>query len=320
MIMIERCTGNVRISDLELAGATGSLIIGGPYGDTGWQIASTGLMLMNNRGGEIVERVFTHDHAQDGILVDGLDAPPIGAVRRFTDVRADRNGRQGLSFVGGRGYRFQRCRFTRTGRGRISSAPGAGVDIEAEQGKKVRDLSFDDCRFEDNFGCGMVADSGDSAGVRFTRCTFVGTTSWSAWPAKPLFRFDRCTFVGALTRTHGDADPARATQFVQCRLTDDPALSPTRVVYGGGNADRPLADLSDSRNMVFDRCTFEARHGGVLPWSTGAIYRNCTMTQGMNKAGYPRGQYLGVNRIIGKVDLYGSRISGTLTVNRRVVT
>lgn len=314
MVSVENCTGAVRIADLELAGCTDQLVIGGQYGDTGWQIPGGGLYLRDNRGSEVIERVRAHHHPQDGIQINGLDADTPGVVRAMTDVVADANGRQGLSLVGGRGWRFARCSFTRTGRGKVSSAPGAGVDIEAEGGKRVRDLVFTACRFADNAGCGMVADTGDSDGARFVACDFVGTTNWSAWPNKPHFRFDRCRFTGALVRAYGDPDPARAAQFVGCSFDDDPARSPTRKVYGGENRDRPLADLSDARNVLFDRCGFTALTG-VLPWSTGAIYRNCTMVQGTRTSGFPRGRFEGRNTIRGKVDLYGSTITGTLLVN-----
>lgn len=319
MVSVERCLADVRISDLILEGCADRLVIGGRYGDTGWQIGATGLSLRDNVGSEVVERVRSLNHPQDGLLIDGTDVGAADTVRSLTDVVADGNGRQGCSIVGGRGYRFGRCSFTRSGHGKVSSAPGAGVDIEAEGGKRIRDLAFVDCRFADNAGCGMVADSGDSEGVRFTRCRFVGTTSWSAWPNKPRFRFENCRFVGALARAHGDEDAARATQFVACDFSDDPALSPRRKVYGGTNGDHPLIDLSDARNALFDHCRFVALHG-TLPWSLGAIYRDCVMTQAGPATGFPRGRYEGRNTISGKVDLYASRIVGTLIVNGKVVS
>lgn len=318
MIHVEDCSGPVLIADFDLEGPGDALKLGGRYGDTGWQIPATGLVLRNNRGGETVVRVATHGHPQDGLLIDGLDADTPGVTRTIRNVVARRNGRQGCSIVGGRGYRFAQCSFLETGRGIVRSAPGAGVDIEAEAGKRIRNLAFTQCRFADNDGCGLVADTGDSEDVRFDQCTFVGTTSWSAWPNKPHVRFAQCTFVGALTRAWGDADTSRAAQFSECTFTDDPARSPTGRVYGGTNQDRPLADLSDARNVVFARCTFTAIRG-VLPWSTGAIYRDCTMTQGMTTFGFPRGRFEGANTIRGRVDLYGSTITGILLVNGKRV-
>lgn len=129
MVSAEQCLAAVRIADLELAGCTDQLVIGGQYGDTGWQIPGGGLYLRDNLGSEVIERVHAYHHPQDGVQINGIDADTPGAVRTMSDVVADANGRQGLSLVGGRGWRFSRCSFTRSGRGKVASAPGAGVDI-----------------------------------------------------------------------------------------------------------------------------------------------------------------------------------------------
>lgn len=315
MIEVSDCTGPVRISDFDLEGSTATLVVGGQFGDVGWQVPGSGIVLRDNRGSELVERVHTHHHPTDGIMIDGTNDPAPGSTRRFIGVRCDSNGRQGCSLVGGKGYRFVDCSFSRSGRGKIMSPPGAGFDIEAEGTKRIRDLAFDTCRFVDNAGVGLVADSGDSAEVRFSRCTFVGTTSWSAWPRKPFMRFADCSFTGAICNAYGDADPAKAAQFLRCTFDEDPAKSPTGKVYGGANASRPLADLSSEKNMLFDRCRFLARHGGTLPWSTAAIYQDCTMIQTSKAQGYPRGTYRGRNSITGNVGIAGSRILGSLVVN-----
>jgi hypothetical protein len=50
-----------------------------------------------------------------------------------------------------------------------------------------------------------------------------------------------------------------------------------------------------------------------------ALYKDSIMSQTSNNQAYPRGTYLGTNRINGNVDLYGSKILGDLTVNGQVV-
>jgi hypothetical protein len=321
MIRVADCSGAVEISDVELDGAIDDLQIGGPYGDTGWQIGTTGLGLINNRGPERVLRVYSHHHAQDGAQIDGLDASRgAGVTSLLREVRCEFNGRQGVSLVGGRSYRFERCKFSGSGKARIVSAPGAGVDIEAEQSKRVRDVSFSDCEFSNNTGCGFVADQGDIEGVTLTDCRLVGTTSWSAWPRKPRIAFTRCLFVGAIVRAHGDAIPERATHFIDCTFRDDPALSPTGEVYGAPNTDRPIADLDENnRNVLFRNCRFLLTHRSALPWSVNVTYQDCTFTQRSPVPSYPRGTYLGRNVITGNVDLYGSTIVGELRVNGRLI-
>ena len=318
MILISHCSGPIEIRDLELDGNIEALQIGGQYGDTGWQIPAIGLFLQNNSSSERVINVHSHHHAQDGVQISGVDGIRSRQVMTiFDNVRCEYNVRQGVSLVGGRGYRFRNCTFNHTGKAMISSAPGAGVDIEAEGGKQIRDVSFEDCEFSNNTGAGLVADTGDSEGARFTHCTFIGTTNWSAWPDKPYFRFDDCEFVGALVHPYGDRDPERATQFRRCSFWDDPALSPTRQVYGGVNGDRPIADLPGNLNVLFRQCRFNLTHDTVLPWSVDVIYSDCVLSQRSNKMSFPRGTYIEQNMITGNADLYGSKITGNLLINGR---
>jgi hypothetical protein len=319
MILIEGCTGSVEVAELELDGALPRLRIGGEYGDRGRQIPACGLGLVNNRGPETIRDVHAHHHGQDGLYIDGVDADIVPAAsRRVIRVSSQYNGRQGCSVVGGRGYSFESCVFSHTGRSTVATSPGAGLDIEAEGGKKIRNLEFADCRFEDNFGVGMVADSGDSEGAIFRRCTFVGTTAWSAWPFKPRFRFERCTFVGALVRCFASPDPAKATQFDGCTFLDDPALSPTGKVYTADEPQHAIVDMGTSKNVQFVKCLFRLTHNGLLPWSWEAIYRDCRMEQKSSALAYPKGQYFGANVIVGNVNLFGTTLKGTLTLNGKV--
>jgi hypothetical protein len=319
MIRVERCSGPVTITDLELDGNSGRLLVGGQYGDVGWQIPAVGLQLVDNLGPETVRRIHSHHHALDGIIIDGLDRR--NGASTFDEVVTEYNARQGCSIVGGRGYTFTRCRFNHTGRARIASAPGAGVDIEAEAGKHVGDLRFVGCEFADNVGAGLTADSGPSEGASFERCTFIGTTSWAAWPNKPRFRFVRCSFVGPIVHAFGDPDPQRACQFHDCAFRDDPALSPTRQVYGGANPSRPIADLPGNPNVLLNRCRFLLTHRSVLPWTTNVvIFADCILSQRAPAQSYPRGTFVGRNVLTGNVDLYSARFRGEVMVNGRRVT
>ena len=313
MINIENCSGPIDISDLELDGNLAGLLIGGPYGDTGWQIPASGMRFLNNSGSQRISRVSTHHHALDGLYIDSPEGRQSSSY--FENVECDYNARQGCSIVGGPNYQFANCGFRHTGKAGLVSAPGAGVDIEAEV-RAIRNVRFSGCEFSDNSGPGILADSGDSEGAIFEGCRFIGTTCWSAWPRKPLFRFHSCEFVGSVCNAFGDVDQSRAAQFHDCQFNDDPTLSPTRRVYDGGF---PIADLSDSRNVLFNQCQIKLSDSHVLPWSVLALYNDCTMSQVSQKQAYPRGTYTGTNTIEGNVDLYSSTILGVLTVNGQAV-
>ena len=108
---------------------------------------------------------------------------------------------------------------------------------------------------------------------------------------------------------------------LEMTFVDDPALSPNGLVYGGPNPSRPIADLPDNQNALFDHCTFKLTHRAVLPWTPNVtIFSNCIMSQRALAQAYPRGTFFGRNVITGNVDLYSARIEGELIVNGRRVT
>ena len=236
-------------------------------------------------------------------------------------MRCEFNARQGVSIVGGVNYSFADCKFNHTGKAGFYSSPGGGVDIEAEGEKIVRNLAFTSCEFSDNSGPGLVADQGDGSGATFTKCTFIGTTNWAAWPNKPNFAFDACRFVGPIVNAFGDLkDATRATQFRDCEFLDDPKLSPTGKVFIGQNTEGPIADLSNNPNVKFMRCNFKLTDKMVLPWTVNStIFEDCTMSQVSTTISYPRGTFLGTNTITGKADLYSYINKGVLILNGNVV-
>jgi len=312
MISVAGCAGPVEISDIELDGNLAGLAIGGPWGDTGWQIGCAGLVLRDNAESETVAHVHTHHHAQDGFQISGLVERT--ASSSFYDCTSEYNVRQGCSLVGGRNYNFDSCRFNHTGKAGLASGPGAGFDIEPE-GKSVRGIRFANCEFANNTGCGLAAPFGDAEGTVLESCRLVGTTSWAAWPGHYALHFNNCEFVGSIVATHGDPDPDRAVQFHDCLFRDDPALSPTGEVYDAQN-EAPIANIPYAQNVLFNRCRFELTSQTVLPWAGDhPIFSDCVMSQTQTKTAYPRGVYIGTNRIDGNVDLYSSQILGDLTVN-----
>jgi hypothetical protein len=154
-----------------------------------------------------------------------------------------------------------RCKFNRTGRGgQVSSPPGAGVDVEAEDSVCRKGL-FVECEFLDNTGAGFVADTGDSEDIRLVRCRFLGTTNYSVWPNKPKIVFEECEIYGSAVRTYGSHDPSRATQFLRCHF-EDRAYLPGRPVHGGAVIE------ANGDNVLFDGCTVIANASRAL-WIDG---------------------------------------------------
>lgn len=264
---------DVAVRGVELDGNADGLRLGGPWGDTGRQCAATGIHAYGNARLR-VEDVHTHHHGLDGVMIGypGLRAGDAPRPHTLLRVRSEYNARQGLSWVGGIGLAATDCRFSHTGRGRFASAPGAGVDIEAEE-SVCRDGRFVRCEFVDNTGPGMVADVGDGGFSRFDECVFWGTTFWSAWPRKPGLQFAGCRFHGSIPNPFGSPDAALATRFTRCRFED--VAHPQRGVF------RSTALVeADGDNLLFDGCTFVAHRSKALYLdgvATREIVRGCTV-------------------------------------------
>lgn len=277
MLNIAQCE-NVVIRDLELDGNVGQLVIGGQYGDTGRQLPASGIFISNSKN-VLIERVHSHHHALDGIMIGwyGLKEQDPATPHTLTDCVFEYNGRQGLSWIGGRGLTARRCKFNHTGRAEnggkpFASAPGAGLDIEAEE-SICRDGYFEDCEFVNNVGCGMVADSGDGGYSRFVRCLFWGVTSWSAWNAKPGLTFEHCVFHGSVVHAVGSESPEKATRWIRCTFEDKPW-------EGKGPYGNFLAEMNGKLdNVWFEACTFTANtRKSIWCSGTGAMFLDCTFT------------------------------------------
>lgn len=272
-IKLVRCQ-NVKIKGIVLDGNLNNLLIGGRWGDKGFQIAHYGLFIQDCSVVGVEQSCF-RNIALDGICVQS--SSPSDMKIKLLNCQSEYNARQGLSWVGGQGLTAINCSFSHTGRGKINSSPGAGVDIECENSNEIRNGVFDHCSFINNTGCGLLAESGPIKFIKFEQCTFWGVSTWSAWITKPMFNFNQCTFHGSFVHGCNTKIPSEATRFSLCTFEDKP--------YKGTGPYGVYLFESDGRKlMYFDRCTFTAHNKKVI-WYGGAAeseiekaqFNNCTM-------------------------------------------
>ena len=231
---------SIHISDIDIDGNLQNYIVGGTWGDTGYQIGGYGVYLYGNNNA-IIENVKTNYSGTDGIIIGRSAGAPIvegdpKIPHLLKNVVSVGNGRQGLSLVGASGFTAINCTFSDTGKTvnigtgvALSSSPGAGVDLEAEGGSVNRDLVFTNCEMVNNTGSGMVADSGDSARVSFDRCTFIaGVNGTAIWPNKPYISFNNCIIRGDVSNIYGVSNTPENTTFDGCQFSDEDwgALAP----------------------------------------------------------------------------------------------
>lgn len=257
LIWFEDCD-YVRVYDFLIDGRLDEAEIGGEYGDLGRQIPASGIKMTSVRDWRVsnskvwnipLDGLIADDEQPDDLLLSGNGT---------TDCEFFECGRQGVSSVGGWGQSFVRTKCYRIGKntGSVQTAPMGGFDFEPEGGRPCEHVSLIDCEVSDNRGAGLLS----SPNVRYLTWTggkLIGTT------APPMYyqggryiKIRGALIVGGVNTLRGEIDGfgLGGEEFEDCFWTNDPARSPTGVVYDpGGNK---LA-ANGKQGNYFRRCTFE---------------------------------------------------------------
>lgn len=242
------------VRNLEIDGNIQNLILGGQWGDTGRQIPGDGVRSSSN---EILNlsNVYTHHCALDGVIIayPGLNEISPKFPSTLYNVVSEYNARQGLSWVGGTQLTAINCKFNHTGKSTFSSAPSAGVDIEAET-SVCRNGVFINCEMQNNSAPGLLANSGNNADVIFLRCKFVGQSSFAIWPNMPRFSFIDCAIIGAYANPFASTvKPDEATKFIRCLFSDESKYANT--LANVGTLSSLLSATNAQQNVVYESCT-----------------------------------------------------------------
>ena len=249
-IALRNCS-HVMVSDIELDGNNEHLNLGSPFGDTGYQIDNDGLFIENSSAVTVKNSAF-HHFGRDGFLLlnqtpQGFSTPGQNIV--LNHCRFDYNGRQGFSWVGGVGVQASDCSFSYTARGKVSSAPRAGVDFEPNAGYIAKDGLFTNCTFYKNVGIGIINDEGGPyvRDFRFINCKVTAGEASALWIKGPMFRFTDCDISGCFLFGCAADKAEDGTRFTRCRFTDKGSES-AKYNY--------LVESNGARYLLFDSCSF----------------------------------------------------------------
>ncbi len=288
-ILLDNCS-NVTVTNLVLDGNNQHLVLGGVYGDVGRQVPHNGIFIKNSNS-IAINNVDVSNFGLDGITVSNKASKQTDSIS-IVNSSFQYNARQGLSWVGGNNLYVKNSKFNNTGKGAFSSAPAAGVDIEAEVGP-VRNGVFEGCEFINNAGLGVGADSGDSGDCIFTNCTFWGTTSWALFITKPGFTFKNCNIYGSFANGYNSPDEKNATTFSGCTFEDKPYNG--KEPYG-----KFLIESNNRKRVTFTDCKFIANKKKLCWISMPASatpeekyqFNNCSFV--VNNASYSHGDFVAV--------------------------
>ena len=317
-----RCI-SVSIKGLTLDGNSKKLNIGPAFGPEGIQLSALGIGLYGNKKANVTD-CYIHHCALDGIIVawPGLKDGDSIYPHTLKNVKAEFNGRQGLSWIGGNNLTVINCEFTSTGKALnnslpVVSKPSAGIDIEIEN-SIIKNGSFINCLVYDNAGPGISSIGHDTYNINFKNCTFIGTTNSAAYPKSQCFSFDSCTFVGKVERIFGSADKSKAASFKDCLFTMDKKRSPNGKVFGD------TWEFYEAQNIIFDHCEFDAGTKRLPNFNTPEIvFLNCTFSQNSDKNFNAAAIFKGTTKFImhgkGRIETSQSNFSGNIIYNNQKV-
>jgi hypothetical protein len=262
IVQFNTCS-HVTVQDLCLDGNSDNVVLGGYYGDKGYQIPGdclrfTASDFIELRDLELINA--PHDSLYLNIIGNSnTGTAELTGSFLAENVLCDRAGRQGVSITGGSGFMFRNCRFLRSGQGQIHSPPMAGVDIEPVT-RWASDITFEQCQFVANGGTQLIADSGTSIRTTVRRCVFWGgfdgtqggltkPCGHALWIDKPSWVLEDCEIHG----TFGTIFPG--TQFARCQI--DVAVHP---VYGQSGLNQSYI-LNSPGGAILHDCVVEVPIG-----------------------------------------------------------
>lgn len=288
--MIELSRNNsVTVRNLTLNGNLQNFTVGGYWGDTGIQLPADGIIGTDNTE-LIVEGITGKYFLRDGIVIANKTPDEKATLKKVSLLNCtfDGNARQGLSWVGGNHLYAVNCKFINTGKTinktkktAVYSAPGAGVDMEAELGL-IRNGTFKNCLIDNNAGAGFLT-VGDVASITYDGGKIIGATVWSIYGSGPKAVFQNVTIVGSPVNLHTGTGPADSnnTRFNHCLITMDSTLSPTGKVYGNY-----VMDFGGGAGGFFTACIIDSKNRGTVYGGEGCAFIDCTFKQSPTAPGY----------------------------------
>jgi hypothetical protein len=305
---------------LELDGNVANVALGGPYGDTGWQVPARGLYAYNNEFFDC-DPIYTHHHPLDGVEQGwtGLTASDPIYPHTFRGLRSEYNGRQAFSWTGGNSLTLHEPMLLYSGKnGVVLSAPAAGIDIEAEDAV-CRHATLLNPKIYGNAGVGCVADSGDSADIEIINPYIEGNYNWALWARKPRFRLMGGTINGPCVNFYGTPAPstdgfkAMGTSFIH---------DSTRSIVGTIHAQD--SDFANGGNYkVFDSVLIDIvdRERSLPPGTLLVQWINSRFRQTKNTGiFYLKGTFLGDCTVDYPVASFTGEINATTLTVRTIAS
>lgn len=215
------------VAGLELDGNTPNCNLLAPcIAQDHYQLASDGVIAHSSTYLEIT-KVYTHHFGRDGLMLykRQIQGCPYSTNMQYIQVNgvtSEHNSRQGFSWVDGTDLTCDNSSFSHTG-SVFYNNPGAGLDIEPDNGGIAARGVFTKCKFEKNRVWGVISDGHPTTvwDIAFNDCDIWHTSSGAAvWVTKGNnFTFSKSRIYGTLLHG-GGYSPTQRCSFFGCTITD----------------------------------------------------------------------------------------------------
>lgn len=297
---------NIKITNLNIDGNKQGAVIGGKYGDHGWQIPCYGIRLISAKKA-VLENINVKNMLLDGLYIGklaGLDQSKDDIT--LQNVHSTYNGRQAFSVCGVRGLTAINCSFNYTGQNGLMSAPSAGIDFENELGS-LSDLTFINCEVRGNVGHDLhifnLQSDFDIRNVNFYSSTIVaeGKTAYPfgiydpnenksaaiAFNTSIDFQFNECLIGGKIMRENGGTnwqyEQTKMVSFNNCTITnDDVLLLRTLEVPKYSQVINTTSPDGTEYGLKLDNCRFKLKDQGIKMLRNGRIH-SCVFEMNFTK-------------------------------------
>ncbi len=212
---------NIEINNIEINGNADNFIFGGNWGlgDKAYENISYGIYVTNSKKIKFIN-VYIHHVATDGMYITNLGTPTLTDSISLLNCTFNHNGRNQLSWTGGKHLKATNCHFDSSGTKKIITNPGAGLDLETEFGPLIEEGEFINCTFNYNQGAGMASGTLGTKNIYFTNCTFINKSLYSVIVDSYRHFFYNCKMYGTVLCRTIAKDSLWGVTFDKCFFSD----------------------------------------------------------------------------------------------------
>lgn len=247
------------VTGLELDGNNSNCNLLTPCVDA-YQLAYDGILAHSSTYLDI-NNVYTHHHGRDGLMlykrqIVGCTYSTNMQYIHLTNLKSEHNSRQGFSWTDGQDLTAEKCIFSHTG-SVFYNNPGAGLDIEPDNGGTAARGVFNFCKFERNRVWGVISDNHPTTvwDIKFNECSIWHNSTGGAaiWVTRGnQFLFNKSKIYGTIIHAGGVSSTQRVL-FTANTITDiGPDLAPCPLFQNTLLHEGPADSFFEFNGNTFD--------------------------------------------------------------------